>query len=554
MDDNTEDFLPTNWTGKMKKGTKDGKSSIPEVEENDQKKYSSSAPGSPGGDSLIDSMITSVASISVKPEASATVIKSTKSQFAQQSEDVETIKSKTSLVSRLEVPSSLLRKPRSALEDLQVQVASLKQQLEKKEKDLKASKQQTIAAKSEVTTCQKESGRIFEGANIWRLENLELKDKCLQLQTKVAKHTKIVETLEAEHNEELKTQRKQAKKELRLEAAKTKKALSEVQQMTSEEKDQQSTIAQLRKELADKTAGQRVLQTALQKAQEEGNALRDRCTALNSELADLRDELLGERERRSRGSSFEEEDLRRRYADISNQLNQAKQSNAKTGDKIRSLQKENSRLKNELEDAREDLYYANQNENELRMSLRDEESRVKELKKEIKQQKPLVEVGAAVRLRFLEQARESVFELPKSDVNKDLIQDGNIAAHRANGDRDAAMFNSNLVAEEDYDDMKEIFRELYEAKPSNYPCYAPKMTRLTDCEATLKTLKGVSDSKAATNKRKEHGDLAKRLIKMYNSMSDRDFESSNTVRDLLEELEQLIDKIVNIDRPKYGRR
>ncbi|CZR54797.1 uncharacterized protein PAC_04681 [Phialocephala subalpina] len=550
MDDDTEDFLPTMWTGKTKKSTKDGRISLSEVEEEGESEDSSTSAGEV---SIVDSVITSVAAMSIKAAAPAPVAKSAKSQFVQPSDDVEPIKSKTTLLSRLEVPSSFLLKPRSALEDLRAQVTSLKHQLEKKEKDLKASKQQIVAAKSELATFQKKNENIISRANTMSVEKSKLEYKCLQLQATIDKHTEVIECLETEHNEELKTQRKQAKKELRLEVAKTKKALSEVQQMTSEEKNQQSMITQLRKELADKTTGQRLLQTALQQAQEEELASRNRFAAMNFELADLKNELVGERELRNNEPSFEEQDLRRRYADMSNQLNQIKQNNTRSGDTIRKLKKENTGLRNELYIVQEDLRITEESENELRGYLSDKDFRIQDLEKEIEEQQPLVEVGAAIRLRFLEQARESVFDLDKSDVDKCLIQDGNIETHRANGDKDAALFKLNLGPEENYDDMEEIFKELYETSPFAYPCCTKKMSRLTDCEATLKTLKGVSDSKAA-NKRKEHGELSRRLINMHYVMSNHDFESSIGVRDLLEELEGLTDKIVNMDRPKYGRR
>lgn len=52
------------------------------------------------------------------------------------------------------------------------------------------------------------------------------------------------------------------------------------------------------------------------------------------------------------------------------------------------------------------------------------------------------------------------------------------------------------------------------------------------------------------NKRAEHEEIKNELIEFYNSTSQAAFESSDVIRDMLEELEDLTDKIVNRERFK----
>ncbi|KAE8446695.1 hypothetical protein EG329_011739 [Mollisiaceae sp. DMI_Dod_QoI] len=552
MDDDTVDFLPTAWTGKVKKGALNKKDGSREIQEDDENGYQNCYPAE---ESVVISVVNSVAAMSIKKNTPVTVIESRGYQHTVSPADhVELAEPKTVMISRHEVPSSLLRKPRTATEELQAELLYLKHKLDKKEKDVKAAKQQTAATKSELTACQKENQTLLNQAKALRHEKIELKAQCRQLQVKIDEHAEIVEVLESEHNEELKDQRKQAKKELRLEAFKTKKAQSEVHQLTSEGKDQQSTIAHLRNELVEKTAAHRNLQVSLQQEQQNNNDMHDRCALLNVELTDLRGELVGERERNRRGPSFEDLDLRRRYSDISNQLVQAKQQSNSLKENVRKLKNEKAALEVSLDEAKDNLYYAKKSEDQLTIKLMIEKSRVSRLEQDIEDQQPLVDVGADIRLRFLEQAREAVFDISKRDIDMCLIKDGNEAAHRANGEQDAALFTCKLIPEENYDDLCGVFAELYDTPPSKFPCYSPKMERLTDCAATAKILKFANDSNNAASKRLEHDVVKEELTDMYNYMQEHEFESSVRVSDLLDELERLNDKIITLYRPKNGRR
>jgi hypothetical protein len=61
------------------------------------------------------------------------------------------------------------------------------------------------------------------------------------------------------------------------------------------------------------------------------------------------------------------------------------------------------------------------------------------LKLEKESMKPLLDVGIAVRLRFLEQAKNTYLNEQRGGLNQITIRKGNQAAHSANGTADAAL-------------------------------------------------------------------------------------------------------------------
>jgi hypothetical protein len=129
---------------------------------------------------------------------------------------------------------------------------------------------------------------------------------------------------------------------------------------------------------------------------------------------------------------------------------------------------------------------------------------------------------------------------------------GNNAAHRANGAVDAALFQAGLVPEDYMECFEAIFEEMYMAAPSQYGGWCPKVLRLIDCRATIKTVKAFRRH-PSLDLREEHSDIERELLELHSSMGRRSFESSREVDDLIERLELLTTEIVEADRSRRGR-
>jgi DNA-binding transcriptional regulator of glucitol operon len=181
---------------------------------------------------------------------------------------------------------------------------------------------------------------------------------------------------------------------------------------------------------------------------------------------------------------------------------------------------------------------------------------VSELEQTIKDMQPLADVGVAIRFRFLEQARETVYALSREEVDRELIKKGNMAAHRANGRQDAALFKRGLLPADNRTNMWLTFDYLYEAIPTTYPRHTPRMERLMDCEATLKSLRRTREQYSATFERDEYERVRSFLATMYEDVKQDRFEVDDKVKGLLEELESITEKIVETEKKssRGGRR
>jgi len=167
---------------------------------------------------------------------------------------------------------------------------------------------------------------------------------------------------------------------------------------------------------------------------------------------------------------------------------------------------------------------------------------------------PFCQAAVEVRLRFLEQAREMIFGVPRAEVDVAIIQDGNNAAHRGNGELDSELFDSDFFPEEYRDDAEMIFRELYGCAPSDWDDLSFNMKRLRNCQASLACLRARNNGIVSDEKRDEFAAIVQQ-IQGYNSwMSDYTFQNNPEVNDLLERLESLTDEIIQLDRAKSRRR
>ena len=168
---------------------------------------------------------------------------------------------------------------------------------------------------------------------------------------------------------------------------------------------------------------------------------------------------------------------------------------------------------------------------------------------------PLLQIGVNIRLRNFEHARETLFGISRSDVDRSIIANGNVAAHSANGAVDASMFKAGLIPEVYLEEATEVFERMYQIEPSKYGSSCPKYLRLADCRATLDTLKAFRgrNGNASAHLRDQHDDIDGRLTELHSSLSRREFEADKEVGDLIERLEFLTTEIVQVDRSRGSR-
>jgi hypothetical protein len=165
--------------------------------------------------------------------------------------------------------------------------------------------------------------------------------------------------------------------------------------------------------------------------------------------------------------------------------------------------------------------------------------------------RPLVDIGVATRLRFLQQARRTVHKHPLSEADKVFIKNGNVAAHGGNGLADAALFKGYLVAKNNI--VAQVFKDLYHCEPSDYldQNEITILRRMLDCEATIMTVQKANKSNESAALRKEHFKLLDKLYAAQKkSSSITAWEQNQQNTEWLERLEEITAEIVRLDMKK----
>ncbi|KAF7853584.1 uncharacterized protein EAF02_011889 [Botrytis sinoallii] len=258
-----------------------------------------------------------------------------------------------------------------------------------------------------------------------------------------------------------------------------------------------------------------------------------------------------------------------RTASTSNRLQQleTRYENLKTDhytleDEHNELQEDAARYRREREEYKGEAEYYKKKRNALRDELESVEASLEkmtakyasilssrdavrqsyqELKKAHDIREPLAKIGADIRLRFLDQARETALNISRCEADMALRTNGNVAAHRGNAATDAALFKGKLIPEEYEEEAEEIFQKLYSHESSDYPFYDRISERQIDCEATLSTIK---ESSVSAPLREEWRVVWNRIL----------HGPANKKMVLIEELESLTDEIVDLERSSRRRR
>jgi hypothetical protein len=171
--------------------------------------------------------------------------------------------------------------------------------------------------------------------------------------------------------------------------------------------------------------------------------------------------------------------------------------------------------------------------------------------------KPLLNVGIAVRLRFLEQAKNTYLNEQRGSLNQITIREGNQAAHSANGTADEALFTMGILKNEDA--LAPAFERVYaNVTPTRYLQLPELLRRAWDCFETLSLFKGVRSGKGSKLFRKEHSSLSDDIFGKWDRRRASDYPGKfeRDIRNwyLLDRLEWLTVEIVEFDRLKNGGR
>lgn len=154
---------------------------------------------------------------------------------------------------------------------------------------------------------------------------------------------------------------------------------------------------------------------------------------------------------------------------------------------------------------------------------------------------PLVQIGAAIRLRFLVQARKEITKTDlHSELSRQLLDSGNIAAHNGILRADVALFKSGLIPQAYITAAKAVFQNLYQAQPTNYDQLNPLDERLSNCIATNRARRKTDSS---DKQRKELFDLMSQLTEWQNA----DELSLTRYSDLVTAMEMKTNEIIELD-------
>jgi hypothetical protein len=160
--------------------------------------------------------------------------------------------------------------------------------------------------------------------------------------------------------------------------------------------------------------------------------------------------------------------------------------------------------------------------------------RIEELEKEKQEREPLYEIGKDIRLRFLEQARESVLFTDHAKLNLATIERGNEAAHSGNGVAVAAIIsqishtaNCNKL-HHSAAERRKIFISLYLLEHGTYmqtTATNRKLREAINLQATIRTIRSLNQGVDRPLKEKQSAMDAFEIIRMkYDKASAEETE------------------------------
>ena len=590
LDDDTEDFLPSSWVGSDEKKTVSGykprKRGAMKVKI-EVAKQPSEAPAVARRPTLKQEPQTTPSPSSSDSELRSPAINGTNSTLVTSATRQTSISSTTSAtmsqhstvtIGRLQVQASLIRQPRSPLEALQEQVKSLRHEVEKKNRDVKSANQKATAselarAKSEddKKKIEKESAankKVLERAiqaNPRRAEELrELKKDRDDIEGQRQKATSELKKLREKH-EALTKRLAMSGKKLSVVENDLTNANARITMIAIEKAGLDISIGKLTRAATTQRATVQRYQDELRQERADNDRLQNENRDLSTQISTLTEQLRLAQALSTRvaASSRVSEDMLTAITDLRNlrrsndrlmrnyhillrDYNQAKQARDTKENELREALDVQATLRQSIDTWQEINRVNEQSISHLRNDIKD-------LKKSRDLLSPLVKVGVDIRLRTLELARETALDVPTSDLDRAIILSGNVAAHRANGAVDAAIFAAALVPDGYVEEASRVFKTLYLRQPSEYD-WGSQVSRLLDCRATIKTVKAVFGSGDCSDLESDHSSLDSELSTQYdNAWLKEYFQTDPTVEERLLRLEEITEKIVDIKRSKGSR-
>ncbi|PQE32751.1 hypothetical protein CJF32_00009653 [Rutstroemia sp. NJR-2017a WRK4] len=207
-------------------------------------------------------------------------------------------------------------------------------------------------------------------------------------------------------------------------------------------------------------------------------------------------------------------------------------------------------VKAELKNVRDEFARDKQKWESDTRNLKDLQSKHSILEKDHATLKPLAKIGADVRLRFLDQAREVALDVPREEIDVALRSNGNAAAHQGNGAADLALFEGGYIPDSYEDQAKVTFKTLYQYNIDGYALLPSIYKRYMDYHATYLATKLTDSSNL------QHKAYSNCLVELnaHANKSHKDYATSPEVAMLVEKLGQLTNEIVEIERFRGGRR
>lgn len=149
-----------------------------------------------------------------------------------------------------------------------------------------------------------------------------------------------------------------------------------------------------------------------------------------------------------------------------------------------------------------------------------------ELERENRNKEPLFKIGRDVRARFLEEARFTVLQIERSELDKSILERGHIASRNAVGDADAALLTGGFLTNAQVKNLGPIFHTLYASFPGEYYDVGAKMRNAMEAYATCQTSPALNSihAKLPREELEEIESLVRMLAEKHSLMGAGEFE------------------------------
>ncbi|TGO21104.1 hypothetical protein BPAE_0240g00020 [Botrytis paeoniae] len=167
--------------------------------------------------------------------------------------------------------------------------------------------------------------------------------------------------------------------------------------------------------------------------------------------------------------------------------------------------------------------------------------KVKELVQDLTLKEPLILVGAAVRLRFLEQAKEFVInKRDRPELNRELRDEGNMVAHYGNIIADKSLFKLGYIPADCLDMTSRVFRELYS-------CYLDRRRYFDAIEIRLSNILAANRAHRRTESSASQRKDPMGMYQQLQILQDSDEPSAVEISNHVTAIELITDDIIDLD-------